>query len=61
MISQALKITGAFSVSIFFLIGWILTVAVSHARALHRLSPFAVSVSGLLNPDFEICLFLILP
>ncbi len=67
MISQALEnYWGVFRFNLFFLLGWILTVAVSF------LTPdqptgyafFAVSVFlafALLNPDFEIYLFMLLP
>ena len=67
MISQALEnYWGAFRFNLFFLTGWFLTVAVSFLTPELRTSYefFAVSVFlafALLNPDFELYLFFILP
>ncbi len=67
MISQALEnYWGAFRFNLFFLVGWALTVAVAFLTPQMRTSYefFAVSVFlafALLNPDFEIYLFFILP
>ena len=67
MISQALEnYWGVFRFNLFFLIGWVLTVAVSFLTPEMRTSYefFAVSVFlafALLNPDFELYLFFILP
>lgn len=67
VISQALEnYWGAFRFNLFFLIGWILTVAVSFLTPDQATGYafFAVSVFlafALLNPDFEIYLLMILP
>lgn len=67
MISQALEnYWGAFRFNLYFLIGWFLTVAVSFLTPAWPTSYsfFAVSVFlafALLNPDFEIYIFFILP
>lgn len=67
MIGQALEhYWGAFRFNIFFLFGWLLTVAVSFLtpNQVAGYEFFAVSVFlafALLNPDFELYLFFILP
>ena len=67
MISQALEnYWGAFRFNLFFLLGWVLTVGVAFLTPGMRTSYefFAVSVFlafALLNPDFEIYIFFILP
>ncbi|MFZ5494616.1 MAG: hypothetical protein ACOZE5_04685 [Verrucomicrobiota bacterium] len=67
MISQALEHHwGAYRFNLFFLIGWFLTVAVSFLTPNRPTGYefFAVSVFlafALLNPDFELYLFFILP
>jgi hypothetical protein len=67
MISQALEnYWGAFRFNIFFLVGWVLTVGVSFLAPNYPTGYefFAVSVFlafALLNPDFELYLFFILP
>jgi hypothetical protein len=67
MISQALEnYWGAFRFNLFFLVGWVLTVGVAFLTPEARTSYefFAVSVFlafALLNPDFELYLFFILP
>lgn len=67
MISQALESHwGVFRFNLFFLLGWVLTVAVSFLTP-HQATGyafFAVSVFlafAFLNPDFELYLFFILP
>ena len=67
MISQALEsYWGAFRFNLFFLVGWLLTVGVAfltpYVPATYAF--FAVSVFlafALLNPDFEIYIFFIIP
>ena len=67
MISQALEsYWGVFRFNLFFLLGWFLTVAVSFLTPNVPASYafFAVSVFlafALLNPDFELYIFFILP
>lgn len=67
MISQALEnYWGLFRFNLFFLLGWVLTVAVSFLTPYQATgySFFAVSVFlafAFLNPDFELYLFFILP
>lgn len=67
MIGQALEnYWGAFRFNVFFLVGWALTVGVSFLTPEMRTSYefFAVSVFlsfALLNPDFELYIFFILP
>jgi hypothetical protein len=67
MISQALENHwGAFRFNLFFLLGWVLTVAVAFVTPNYPTSYafFAVSVFlafAFLNPDFELYLFFILP
>ena len=67
MISQALEhYWGAFRFNLFFLLGWALTVGVGFLTPEYPVSYgfFAISVFlafALLNPDFELYLFFILP
>ena len=67
LISQALENHwGAFRFNLFFLVGWFLTVAVSFLTPYQATGYafFAVSVFlafALLNPDFELYVFFILP
>src|SRR3954468_23014073 len=67
MISQALEnYWGAFRFNLFFLLGWVLTVAVGFLtpNIATTYGFFAVSVFlafAFLNPDFELYLFFILP
>ncbi len=67
MISQALENHwGAFRFNLFFLLGWVLTVAAGFLTPAYPVSYgfFAVSVFlafAFLNPDFELYVFFILP
>ncbi len=67
MISQALEnYWGVFRFNLFFLLGWVLTVAVAFLtpNEVTGYAFFAVSVFlafAFLNPDFELYLFFILP
>ncbi len=67
MISQALEnYWGVFRFNLFFLLGWLLTVAVAFLTPQQAMGYafFAVSVFlafAFLNPDFELYLFFILP